>query len=97
MDSQAENQTSAVSSTYAFSPADRLPLSDLCHHYQHKSEVPWDIQKCVYSTTKSSSSFHVLTASRYFSQRYSIFSWYDEGICMTDDAWFGVTPEPVAK
>ena len=34
---------------------------------------------------------------RYFSQRYSIFSWYDEGICMTDDAWFGVTPEPVAK
>ncbi|CAG9938293.1 unnamed protein product [Clonostachys rosea f. rosea IK726] len=34
---------------------------------------------------------------RYFSQRYSIFSWYDQGICMTDDAWFGVTPEPVAK
>lgn len=35
--------------------------------------------------------------SRYFSQRYSIFSWYDEGICLTDDAWFGVTPEPIAK
>jgi hypothetical protein len=34
---------------------------------------------------------------RYFSQRYSIFSWYDEGVYMTDDAWFGVTPEPVAK
>lgn len=34
---------------------------------------------------------------RYFSQRYSIFSWYDYGIYMTDDAWFGVTPEPVAK
>lgn len=34
---------------------------------------------------------------RYFSQRYSIFSWYDEGIYLTDDAWFGVTPEPVAK
>ncbi|CAI6095681.1 unnamed protein product [Clonostachys chloroleuca] len=34
---------------------------------------------------------------RYFSQRYSIFSWYDQGICMTDDAWFGVTPEPVAN
>lgn len=34
---------------------------------------------------------------RYFSQRYSIFSLYDEGICMTDDAWFGVTPEPIAQ
>ena len=35
--------------------------------------------------------------SRYFAQRYSIFSKYDEGIWMTDDAWFGVTPEPVAE
>ncbi|KAI6780137.1 Trimethylguanosine synthase-like protein [Emericellopsis cladophorae] len=34
---------------------------------------------------------------KYFAQRYSIFSLYDEGIWMTDDAWFGVTPEPVAK
>lgn len=33
---------------------------------------------------------------RYFSQRYSLFSLYDEGVFMTDDAWFGVTPEPVA-
>jgi len=34
--------------------------------------------------------------SRYWSQRHSIFSKYDEGIWMTDDAWFEVTPEPVA-
>ncbi|KAG5967099.1 hypothetical protein E4U58_002299 [Claviceps cyperi] len=34
---------------------------------------------------------------KYFSQRYSIFSLYDEGVYMTDDAWFGVTPEPVAN
>ncbi|KAL2756819.1 hypothetical protein ACRALDRAFT_2103127 [Sodiomyces alcalophilus JCM 7366] len=33
---------------------------------------------------------------KYFSQRYSIFSYYDDGIHLTDDAWFGVTPEPVA-
>lgn len=36
-------------------------------------------------------------SARYFSQRYSIFSLYDYGVWMTDDAWFGVTPEPVAK
>lgn len=34
---------------------------------------------------------------KYYSQRYSIFSKYDDGIWMTDDTWFGVTPEPVAK
>ncbi|KAL8825129.1 MAG: hypothetical protein Q9191_004597 [Dirinaria sp. TL-2023a] len=33
---------------------------------------------------------------KYWHQRYSIFSKYDDGIWMTDDAWFGVTPEPVA-
>lgn len=34
---------------------------------------------------------------KYWQQRYSIFSLYDNGIYMTDDAWFGITPEPVAK
>ncbi|PMD31165.1 RNA methylase family protein-like protein [Hyaloscypha variabilis F] len=34
---------------------------------------------------------------KYWAQRYSIFSLYDEGINMTDDSWFGVTPEPVAN
>ncbi|CEJ95105.1 Putative Trimethylguanosine synthase [[Torrubiella] hemipterigena] len=58
-------------------PAPRLELTDACHHYEGRHEVPWDIQK-------------------YFSQRYSIFSMYDEGVYMTDDAWFGVTPEPIA-
>ncbi|CAF9915176.1 MAG: hypothetical protein GOMPHAMPRED_000651 [Gomphillus americanus] len=33
---------------------------------------------------------------KYFDQRYSVFSRYDEGIWMTDDSWFGVTPEPIA-
>jgi trimethylguanosine synthase len=35
--------------------------------------------------------------SKYWHQRHDIFSKYDEGIWMTDGAWFGVTPEPVAK
>lgn len=33
---------------------------------------------------------------KYWQQRYSIFSLYDEGVYMTDDSWFGITPEPVA-
>lgn len=43
---------------------------------------------------------HTLTdraACSYWAQRYKIFSKYDEGVWLTDDAWFGVTPEPVAK
>jgi len=35
--------------------------------------------------------------SKYWHQRHKIFSKYDDGIWMTDDAWFGVTPEPVAN
>lgn len=38
-----------------------------------------------------------LTLRSYWAQRYKIFSKYDEGVWLTDDAWFGVTPEPVAK
>jgi len=34
---------------------------------------------------------------KYWHQRYSIWSRYDEGIMMTEDAWYGVTPEPVAN
>ncbi len=33
---------------------------------------------------------------KYWQQRYDIWTKYDDGIMMTDDAWFGVTPEPVA-
>lgn len=34
---------------------------------------------------------------KYWHQRQKIFSKYDEGVWLTDDAWFGVTPEPIAK
>jgi trimethylguanosine synthase len=33
---------------------------------------------------------------RYWHQRYSIFNFYDYDVYLTDDAWFGVTPEPIA-
>ncbi|KAK8114934.1 RNA cap guanine-N2 methyltransferase, partial [Apiospora kogelbergensis] len=33
---------------------------------------------------------------KYWQQRYTIFPYYDEGIRLTNDAWFGVTPETVA-
>ncbi|KAL9031534.1 MAG: hypothetical protein Q9196_000429 [Gyalolechia fulgens] len=34
---------------------------------------------------------------KYYHQRYDLFSKYDDGILMTDSAWYGVTPEPVAN
>ncbi|KAF2144606.1 uncharacterized protein K452DRAFT_325140 [Aplosporella prunicola CBS 121167] len=33
---------------------------------------------------------------KYWHQRYDIFSKYDEGVYLTHDAWFGITPESVA-
>lgn len=32
-------------SEYSMKPAEELPLTGDCHHYQGKHEVPWDIQK----------------------------------------------------
>lgn len=34
---------------------------------------------------------------KYWFQRFKIWSKYDKGIWMTEDAWFGVTPEPIAN
>lgn len=34
---------------------------------------------------------------KYWFQRFKIWEKYDEGIWMTEDAWFGVTPEPIAN
>ncbi|KAH7095289.1 RNA cap guanine-N2 methyltransferase-domain-containing protein [Paraphoma chrysanthemicola] len=34
---------------------------------------------------------------KYWHQRYKIWEQYDKGIWMTEDAWFGVTPEPIAN
>jgi trimethylguanosine synthase len=34
---------------------------------------------------------------KYWHQRYNLFSGYDYDIHLTHDAWFGVTPEPVAN
>jgi trimethylguanosine synthase len=35
------------SSDYSLKPAERLPLTEKCHHYTGQHEVPWDIQKFV--------------------------------------------------
>ncbi|KAH7394205.1 RNA cap guanine-N2 methyltransferase-domain-containing protein [Phaeosphaeria sp. MPI-PUGE-AT-0046c] len=34
---------------------------------------------------------------KYWFQRFKIWEQYDKGIWMTEDAWFGVTPEPIAN
>jgi hypothetical protein len=35
--------------------------------------------------------------SRYWYQRYRLFSRYDEGILMDEEAWYSVTPEGIAR
>jgi trimethylguanosine synthase len=69
------------------------------HHYTNRSEVPWDIQKYAPMSVSNhlSASTNWSLQCSYWAQRYKIFSKYDAGIWLTDDAWFGVTPEPVAK
>lgn len=45
MASQGSAPEAETPPSYSFSPAAKLELTDECHHYEHKSEVPWDIQK----------------------------------------------------
>ena len=76
------------------------PLPEGVHHYETIEEVPWDVQK--YALLFSFKPRHCpmgsdLTTCRYWHQGYSIFSKYDDGIWMTDNAWYGVTHESVAK
>ncbi|KAK4381408.1 Trimethylguanosine synthase [Sesamum angolense] len=35
--------------------------------------------------------------SKYWCQRYLLFSRFDDGIMMDEEGWFSVTPEPIAK
>jgi trimethylguanosine synthase len=37
----------AEPSCFSLKPAERLPLTEKCHHYTGQHEVPWDIQKSV--------------------------------------------------
>ncbi|KAK3394729.1 RNA cap guanine-N2 methyltransferase-domain-containing protein [Podospora didyma] len=50
-------------------------------------------EKCLHYDTANEVPWDI---QKYWHQRYSIFQYYDYDIRMTDDAWFGVTPEPVA-
>ena len=90
---------------------ERLPLTDQCLHYDELHEVPENIRKSVNITSLTSPTrqpttnpflppnfllYTNNTLLRYWHQRYSIFQYYDYDIRMTNDAWFGVTPEPVA-
>lgn len=73
------------------------PLPEGVHHYQDIEEVPWKIQKCDRYTRSIINRPYANLGDRYWHQGYSIFSRYDEGIWMTDDSWYGVTHESVAK
>lgn len=58
-------------------------------------QFPAHLQKSVYQELMFKIS--ILMVHRYWFQRFKIWDKYDEGIWMTEDAWFGVTPEPIAK
>lgn len=66
------------------------------HHYNEIGEVPWDIQKYV-SCDCSTVDAHIDWCYSYWKQRHRIFTKYEDGVWLTDDAWFGVTPESIAK
>lgn len=89
----ASTHRESLANTTAMSTESNGASQGAALHYEEASEVPSNIRKygCVKVLVYSYSPPY-----RYWQQRYNIWSKYDEGILMTDDAWFGVTPEPVA-
>ena len=35
--------------------------------------------------------------SKYWAQRYRLFSRYDDGVCLDPESWYSVTPEKIAQ
>lgn len=81
-------------------PADRLPLTAECKHYSSYDEMPESLQKYVASIIPCITAQTTLNETdernRYWYQRNTLWQYDDYDIRMTDAAWFGVTPEPIA-
>ncbi|KAL2270105.1 hypothetical protein VTJ83DRAFT_2289 [Remersonia thermophila] len=58
-----------------------------------EDQLPLPEDECLHFTEESEVPPEL---KKYWHQRYSLFEWYDYRVCLTHDAWFGVTPEAVA-
>lgn len=65
------------------------------HQWLRVDQFPEQLKK--YKHHEFNYIYVMLTGTRYWFQRFKIWEQYDKGIWMTEDAWFGVTPEPIAK
>jgi trimethylguanosine synthase len=70
------------------------PNEEGIHQWLHADQFPEELKKY---KDEQHNFLQRLTYSRYWFQRFKIWEQYDKGIWMTEDAWFGVTPEPIAK
>jgi trimethylguanosine synthase len=70
------------------------PNEEGINQWLHVEQFPEHLKKYTYPIYYS---LPRLMRFRYWFQRYKIWENYDQGIWMTEDAWFGVTPEPIAK
>jgi hypothetical protein len=57
------------------------------------------VQQLVYHDTllKTQGGIEVTQRTKYYDQRYRLFSRYDEGIVLDEESWFSATPEAIAK
>jgi hypothetical protein len=58
-----------------------------------------EVQQLVYHDTlmKTQGGIEVTQRTKYYDQRYRLFSRYDQGIVLDEESWFSVTPEIISK
>jgi len=83
---------SAISSPLSTPPSPPSDYSPKTNRVIYTADtLPKELQKY------TSDSFLTDVDSRYWHQRYRLFSRYDEGIWMDKEAWYSVTPEGIAR
>lgn len=56
------------------------------------------VQQLVYHDTllKTQGGVEITQRTKYYDQRYRLFSRYDQGILLDEESWYSVTPEIIA-
>ncbi|KAJ3128878.1 hypothetical protein HK098_003205 [Nowakowskiella sp. JEL0407] len=62
---------------------------------EEATDSPDDIRQ--YTTIGNEVSYLDKSLTKYWLQRYSLFTKFDDGIWLDEDGWFSVTPERIAK
>ena len=95
-DSDSVHLKSCVHHNHSHSTADHMRHDTTTQNLPSEMSAAESEENCL-DKTENESNPPDESLAKYWHQRYRLFSRYDEGIKMDDEAWFSVTPERIAQ